>query len=133
METYVWRIFRELKPNPNIKYINRCCEFCDIILEDIKSEICQEMNVVIRNVVIGQEDWGWYLELQKDDVFYELDISYQETDDEKVHLFCVTIEADKIEKGFVLNRKTAAKSEREKFAERVKKIARKKMIEISEE
>jgi hypothetical protein len=130
---YNWRIFEDLKLNSNADYINSCCEFCDTVLEKIKPEISERMNVDLKDIVIGQEDWGWYLEFQKDATIYILSLSYQDKDDEGAHNFGVTVEAQRIKKRFIFNRKIEAEKEQDEFAEIIEAIARQFKIQFFKE
>lgn len=133
MKQYRWRTLKHLKRDSKIVYINDCGEFCDVILEVIKPGIAEEMNIELQAIVTGQEDWGWYLEFQKDDIFYELDISYQKRDAKDAHQFGVTFDAWKKEKGFIFERKLPAETELQKFTKAVSSTATQNEIEIFEE
>lgn len=133
MKHYTWQTFEDLERDSKIVYTNRCGEFCDALLEKIKSALAKEMQVESQAIVIGQEDWGWYLEFQKDQVHYELDVSYQERNAENAHQFGVTVDAQKIVKRIVFNRKTLAKDELREFAEAIVSVAKRNSIEIFEE
>ena len=133
MKQFLWRTFENLELNPKIEYINSCCEFCDLILEKIKSAISKKMNINSSIIVIGQEDWGWLLEFQKNEFFYNLCISYQDKDEAKAHNFVVTVEAQKLEKGFFFNRKIESETESGEFAKIIEAIARENRIEVFEE
>ena len=133
MKQYGWRTFENLELDPNIEYINSCCEFCDLILEKIRSAICNKMNINSSGIVIGQEDWGWLLEFQKKEFFYNLCISYQDRDEEKAHNFGVTVEAKKLEKGFFFNRKIESETESDEFAKIIGTIAKENLMEVFEE
>jgi hypothetical protein len=87
MKQFNWRTFENLELNPRIGYINSCCEFCDLILEKVKVGIGEKMAVNSDEIIIGQEDWGWFLEFQKDKFFYILSLSYLERDKENAHHF----------------------------------------------
>lgn len=129
---YNWRTFEDLKLNLNVDYINSCCEFCDTVLEKIKPAISERMNVDLKDIAIGQEDWGWYLEFQKDATIYILSISYQDKD-EGIHNFGVTVEAQKIKKGFIFNRRIEAEKEQDEFAKIIEAIARQFKIQSFKE
>lgn len=133
MKQYHLRTFENLKPDPNIKYINECCKFCDVVLEILKGKISRKLSVLPENLITGQEDWGWYLEFEKDNVFYNLGISYWERDEESAYNFGLTVEAVKLKKGFLFNRRFEAAEECEEFAEMAEKIAKENDFEIFEE
>lgn len=130
MKQYRGRTFENLKLKPNVEYVNQCGEFGDLVLEKIKFGISQKMNVELSEIEIGQEDWGWYLEFQKNGIYYELDISYQGKDAEGAPNFGATVEAAQLEKGFFFDRKIKAHAECEQFAEAIKNTAKENQIEV---
>jgi len=130
MKQYEWRIFEDLKLDSNANYINGCCEYCDIVLEKIKKEICQKIDIKPSEISIEQEDWGWILEFQQNGFFYNLSLSYLEDIDGKALNFIAIIEVIQIKKGFFFNRKIESASETDKFAENIKIIAKENMIEV---
>lgn len=130
MKQYEWRISEDLKLDSNADYINECCKYCDIILEKIKMEICQKIDIKPNEIFIEQEDWGWLLEFQQNGFFYNLSLSYLEDIDDKALNFSAIIEVMQMKKGFFFNRKTESASETDKFAKNIKIIAKENMIEV---
>jgi hypothetical protein len=127
-----WIIAEDLTVNPNVDYINSCCEFGDVVLEKIKNDISEKTGVEVKSFVIGQEDWGWYLEFQKGEIIYLLSISYQDKDSNEAHNFGVIIEAEKLEKGFIFNRKVEASKEADEVAKIIENIARQNNFQVFE-
>jgi hypothetical protein len=128
-----WRVTEDLKLNPDVDYINDCCKFCDAVLEKIKPAVAEKSGVPLNEIVIDQEDWGWYLEFQKGEIVYILNISYWERDESGAHNFGVDAEAQKIKKGFIFDRRIDAEKECREFAEQIEAIARQNKIEVSED
>ena len=133
MKQFQLRTLENLQPAPGIEYINECCRFGDVILEAIKRGIGEKLSIAPKDLITAQEDWGWFLEFEKDRIFYELGISYREKDDESAHNFGMTIEANKLEKGFFLDKKIECAEAGEDLAKIVQTIARENDLEISEE
>ena len=128
-----WRTFENLELNPSIGYINSCCEFCDLILEKINVGIGEKMHINSDEIITGQEDWGWFLEFQKDKFFYILSLSYLERDKENAHNFGAAIEVNEKKRGFFFNREIESETETGKFAEMVESIAKEQNIQVFEE
>ena len=133
MKQFNWRIFNNLESDPNIDYINSCCEFCDLILEKIKAGIGRKMNAEPDEFIIEQEDWGWLLEFQREELLYLLSISYREKDEENAHNFGVVIEVKEKKSGFFFNRHIENENETEKFAKIAEAIAKEQDFEVTEE
>lgn len=133
MKQFQLRTLENLQPAPGVEYINECCRFGDRLLEVIKRGIGEKLSIAPTDLITGQEDWGWFLEFEKDRIFYELGISYRESVDESAYDFGMTIEAHKLEKGFFLDKKIEYAEAGEVLAKIVQTIAKENDLEIFEE
>jgi hypothetical protein len=128
-----WKISEDLRLDPNVDYINKCCEYCDVVLEKIKNDLAEKAGLEPGGIVVRQEDWGWYLEFQKDEIIYVLSINYQDRDANGARHFGVVFEAQKTEKGFIFNRKVEAPRECDEFANITEAVAKQNNFQVSEE
>ena len=134
MKTFLWRTFEDFPPaGRKVDYINDCCRFCDVILERIKAGIAEKRKIAPEGIVIGQEDWGWYLELKDGEILYILSISYEDKDSDSAHNFGVRTEAFMIRRKFIFDRKSPAEKEGDEFACIVNGCAEQNRIAVSEE
>lgn len=131
---YQWSIksIDKFHKSQKVEYINDCCQFCDQILFKIKDDLRKKLNLEEENIEIGQEDWGWYLSLQMDETFYELNISYEDFEDNH-YQFCVVLEAKRMKKFFFFYMTNKALPEKlTGFDKIIKEIAELNHIKISE-
>lgn len=126
---FEWTISKLYADLPEKEYINPCCIGCDEILAEIKNDIANEMQINESQIVIYQEDWGWALELTKDNIDYFLGLSNYNISEIGETSFGVQIQATKREKGLFFNKTVDAEVELDNFAEIVSRIAKSKGFE----
>jgi hypothetical protein len=132
-QTYEWTIhnFEIRKTDPDVEYINSCCQFGDNVLDNIKDELCKKLKVDEKNIEVGQEDWGWYLAVQKEDTLYEIGIGFLENKNNNYY-FSVFLEVKEIRKFLFFNRKFMAKPDKvSRFIQIINEIAKNKDIKVS--
>jgi hypothetical protein len=120
METYILKI----KGTINLKeskeeYINECCQYCDVILHLIKPEITNIFQ--IDNIEIEQEDWGWYLFFIKNNLHYNLNISFND-EEPKSNEFVFYYFVNKVEKKFIFSKNVEVEEETKMFGDKIKAI-----------
>jgi len=123
METYKLKLSDNITfEKSNEDYINECCQNCDVLLSLIKTDIIKEFQ--INNIGIGQEDWGWYLVFIKDNLNYNLHLSfnYEQSELSEFIFYCFV---NKVEKKFLFSKKIEVPEETSIFEERVKLILEK--------
>ncbi len=120
METYILQLNDNIiLKESNEEYINECCQYCDVLLNLIKPEIIK--NLQISSIEIEQEDWGWYLFFIKDNLHYNLNISFND-EDSKSNEFVFYYFVNKVEKKFIFSKKVEVEEETQKFGDKIKAI-----------
>ncbi len=126
---FEWTISKLFADLPEKEYINPCCISCDEILNEIKNDIADEMQINENQIVIYQEDWGWALEFTIDDVAYLLAVSNSEEITAGKTAFNGYTRATRNKKGFFFDKPVEAEIESDNFSDVVKKIAKRKGFE----
>ncbi|MFZ2322376.1 MAG: hypothetical protein WAV89_01640 [Ignavibacteriaceae bacterium] len=123
METYIIKLSNSITlEKSNEDYINECCQDCDVLLNLIKPDIIKEFQIT--DIEIGQEDWGWYLIFIKDNLNYNLHLSFN-IEQPELSEFLFYCFVNKVEKKFLFSKKTEVLEETHNFEERIKLILKK--------
>ena len=122
---FEWLVPRMFKNIRERKYINLCCVGCDVILNELKPEIAEQMNLDENPITIYQEDWGWALEFSKNGIDYLLAVSNSSEAESDETLFSAYTEATRKEKGLFLDKRVDTQDELESFSRIVSKSAEK--------
>ena len=97
------------------EYVNECCSYCDVILKKVIDPIKKEFE--ISEIEIGEEDWGWYLIFEKDDLEYNIHINYFDENPDQME-FGLRFFVNKKIKKFIFSKRVEDLTQTDSFEKR---------------